>query len=252
MRRATIAGNWKMHGTKRQAHDLLQGIKDNSQTLDHVELIVLPPFIFIEQTAQALNDSHVAWGAQNVSNQEQGAFTGEVSASMLAEFACRYALVGHSERRTIYNESDAVVREKFSRLQASNICPILCMGESLEQRRQNQTQAVVQRQIDAILDTQGVSALQDAILAYEPIWAIGTGESASPEQAQEVHSFIRHYLAEHNAKIAQNIRILYGGSVKPTNARDLFAMPDIDGGLIGGASLESDSFIAIANAVSPD
>jgi len=198
---------------------------------------------------EAVKGSRLALGSQNVADKASGAFTGEVSATMLNEFGCKYALVGHSERRTYYGDTNATVAERFCQAQAQQITPILCIGETLEQREQELTFSVVDEQLDAVIALAGIDAFAAAVLAYEPVWAIGTGKTASDEQAQEVHQHIRQYLATKNPSIAENLTILYGGSAKPDNAKGLFAMPDIDGGLIGGASLDAESFLAIYHSV---
>ncbi len=209
---------------------------------------VCVPFPYLAQAQSALTGTCLAWGAQNVSEQAQGAFTGEVSAAMLQDFSCRYVLVGHSERRAIYGESDVLVAEKFAAALAAGLHPILCVGETLAQREAGQTVDVVSAQIDAVLQRVGVAAFTDAVVAYEPVWAIGTGRTASSAQAQEVHAAIRAQIARADANVAEGLQILYGGSVKPSNALELFGMPDIDGGLIGGASLVAADFLAICRA----
>jgi len=206
------------------------------------------PFPYLAQAQASLTGSKVAWGGQNVSEHAQGAYTGEVSAAMLAEFGCRYVLVGHSERRALYGENDATVAAKFAAALQAGLTPILCVGESLAEREAGATGNVVVRQLDAVIAASGIAALQRAVLAYEPVWAIGTGKTATPQQAQDVHALIRARVAASDAAVAQGLQILYGGSVKPGNAQELFAMPDIDGGLIGGASLVADDFLAICSA----
>jgi triosephosphate isomerase len=206
------------------------------------------PFPYLAQAQAALSGSSIAWGAQNVSEQPKGAFTGEVSASMLLDFGCKYVIVGHSERRSLYGESDELVAKKYMAAQAAGLTPILCVGESLEERESGVTEAVVARQLDAVIQAAGVASLGKAVVAYEPVWAIGTGKTASPEQAQAVHAFIRGKIATLDAGIADKLVIQYGGSVKAANASELMAQPDIDGGLIGGASLVADEFIAICRA----
>jgi triosephosphate isomerase len=187
-------------------------------------------------------------GAQSVCAEQVGAFTGEASAAMLKDVGCKYVIVGHSERRAIYKEDDALVARKFLAAQSQGLIPILCVGETLEERERGQTMQVVSRQLTAVLDLAGVAALRAAVIAYEPVWAIGTGKNATPQQAQEVHAHIRTAVAARDAKIAADVRILYGGSVKAANARELFAMPDVDGGLVGGASLKADEFLKICAA----
>jgi triosephosphate isomerase (TIM) len=212
---------------------------------------VCPPSVYLQEIARALHQSSIELGAQDVCAEPQGAFTGEVSAAMLKDVGCEYVIVGHSERRLIYRESDQLVARKFAAAQSKSLIPILCVGEQLAEREANRTEEVVARQLDAVLELSGAEAFAQAVIAYEPVWAIGTGRNATPEQAQEVHAFIRARLAARNAKIAGETRILYGGSVKAGNAAELFARPDVDGGLIGGASLKADEFLAILAAAKP-
>jgi triosephosphate isomerase len=212
------------------------------------EVAVCVPYPYLDQTRGALGGSNVAWGAQDVSEHAQGAYTGEVSAAMLADFGCRYAIVGHSERRSYYGDTDAVVAAKFEAAMKANLIPILCVGETLDEREKNVTAAVVTRQLDAVISRCGIASLAKSIVAYEPVWAIGTGLTASPEQAQEVHALIRARVAREDAGVAAGLQILYGGSMKPGNAKELMAQPDIDGGLIGGAALVAADFIAICAA----
>lgn len=223
--------------------DVIQGVSGISN-----EVAVCPPFIYIPELAELLNGSDIKLGAQNVSQQEKGAYTGEVAASMLKDYRCDYVIVGHSERRTLYAETDELVAEKFVAVQSGGMTPILCVGELLEEREANNTEDVVARQLDAVIERAGIEAFNNAVIAYEPVWAIGTGKTATPEQAQEVHEFIRLRLARHNNDTANKIRILYGGSVKADNAEQLFKMADIDGGLIGGASLVAEDFLTICKA----
>jgi triosephosphate isomerase len=247
MRTKLVAGNWKMHGNFAANLTLLTRLKEASAGFASA-CAVCVPFPYLAQAQGVLAGSRVAWGAQNVSEHAQGAYTGEVSAAMLVEFACRYVLVGHSERRALYAESDATVAAKFAAALKAGLTPILCVGETLAEREAGITGAVVTRQLDAVIASSGVAALQRAVLAYEPVWAIGTGKTASPQQAQEVHALIRARVTGCDANVAQNVQILYGGSVKASNAQELFAMPDIDGGLIGGASLVAEDFLAICRA----
>ncbi len=248
MRRKIVAGNWKMHGGLKTNQQLLQDVVAGVAGLRDVAVAVCVPFPYLAQTQAVLSGTPVAWGAQNLSEQAQGAFTGEVSASMLQDFACRYVLVGHSERRAIYGETDSLVAEKFAAALASGLRPVLCVGETLEQRDAGKTLEIVFAQIDAVLARVGVAAFSGAVVAYEPVWAIGTGRTATSAQAQEVHAAIRAKLAKLDAGVAEGLQILYGGSVKPGNAVELFSMPDIDGGLIGGASLVASDFLAICAA----
>jgi triosephosphate isomerase len=212
------------------------------------EVLVCPPFVYLWETGRLLKDSEVALGAQSVCAESLGAFTGEVSGAMLRDVGCRYVLVGHSERRQLYGESDSLVARKFMAAQTQGLVPVLCVGETLEEREGGRTTEVVARQLEAVLSVSGVGSLASAVIAYEPVWAIGTGRTASPEQAQEVHAMIRGKVAALDATIASSVRILYGGSVKASNARELFAMADIDGGLVGGASLKAEEFAQICAA----
>ncbi|KAA3626392.1 MAG: triose-phosphate isomerase [Proteobacteria bacterium] len=248
MRQPLVAGNWKMNGSRESVDALLTGIKQGLNPQLSTEIVVCPPFVYLGQVAESLQGSGVQWGAQTVSEFDAGAYTGEVAPAMLRDFACRYVIVGHSERRSLYGEGDTTVAKKFAAAQQAGLRPILCVGELLEERDQGITEQVIGRQLDAVLEHSGVGALADAVVAYEPVWAIGTGKTASPQQAQDVHAFIRGRVAELDATIAAALRILYGGSVKAANAVELFGMPDIDGGLIGGAALQSEEFLAICRA----
>jgi triosephosphate isomerase len=240
-----VAGNWKMHGSRASNRALLGSILE--RPVQGVECVVCVPFPYLADVAGQLGGSPVGWGAQNVSEHAQGAYTGEVSAAMLTEFGCRYALVGHSERRQLYGESDAQVAAKFAAASKAGLVPILCVGETLDEREAGRTEEVVARQLEAVLEK---APFGDAVLAYEPVWAIGTGRNATPEQAQEVHAFLRKKVSSGDRIPASGNRILYGGSVKPQNAAAIFAMPDVDGGLIGGASLVAEDFLAILKAAS--
>jgi triosephosphate isomerase len=248
MRARLVAGNWKMHGGLRANAALLDALKLGLADSGGVLCAVCAPFPYLAQVSAALAGSAITWGAQNLSEHDAGAYTGEVSGAMLREFGCRYAIVGHSERRALYGEDDRRVAAKFVASRRSGLTPILCVGETLEQRERGETEGVVGRQLDAVIAAAGAGALADAVLAYEPVWAIGTGKNATPQQAQEVHAFVRTRLAARDEALALKVTILYGGSVKPGNAKELFAMPDIDGGLIGGASLSAPDFIAICAA----
>jgi triosephosphate isomerase (TIM) len=230
-----VAGNWKMHGSRASISTLLDALLAELRGLKGAECVVCAPFPYLEQVSKRLAGTPLAWGAQNVSEHAQGAYTGEVAAAMLADFGCRYVIVGHSERRQLCGESDALAAAKFAAASAAGLTPILCVGETLAEREAGRTEAVVARQLGA------VKSFGRAVLAYEPVWAIGTGRTATPEQAQEVHAFLRK-------NVSSETRILYGGSVKAQNAAELFAMPDVDGGLIGGASLVAKDFVAIARA----
>lgn len=248
MRRPMVAGNWKMHGTRASVAELTEGLS-NLALPNGVEVAVFPPSLFITQVIEGLQGKGVIVGAQNSAVQpEQGALTGEIAPSQLAEVGCKLVLVGHSERRQIIGESDEVLNRKFAAAQASGLKPVLCVGETLEEREAGKTLEVVGRQLSSIIDEFGVAVFANAVIAYEPVWAIGTGLTASPQQAQDVHAAIRAQLAAQDAEVAENVQLLYGGSVKAANAAELFGMPDIDGGLIGGASLNADEFGAICRA----
>jgi len=233
-----VAGNWKMHGSRASNRALLEALISQLDRHGAVEVAVCPPYPYLGQVSELLAGTPIAWGAQNISEHAQGAYTGEVSAAMVKELGCRYALVGHSERRQLHGESDAQVAAKFAAARAAGITPILCVGETLEEREAGRTEAVVARQLEAVMKNIDFG---NAVLAYEPVWAIGTGRNATPEQAQAVHAFLR-------ARLSAGVRILYGGSVKAANAAAIFAMPDIDGGLIGGASLVAKEFLEIVRA----
>ena len=248
MRGKLVAGNWKSNGNLAANQRLLDAVRVPAAQLRGVECAVCVPYPYLFQARQLLAGSALAWGGQDVSQFDAGAFTGAVTAAMLIEFGCRYALVGHSERRSVFGESDAVVAAKFDAALKAGLMPILCVGETLQERETGITEAVVGRQLDAVTAISGVSALAKAVVAYEPVWAIGTGRNASPEQAQAVHAFIRNRVAAGDAAVAATLKILYGGSVKAANAQALFEQPDIDGGLIGGASLVAEEFMAICRA----
>jgi triosephosphate isomerase (TIM) len=247
MRRTLVAGNWKMHGSLSENESLLSGILAGMADVK-ADVAVCAPFPYLAQLQVRLAGSAIAWGAQNMSQHAKGAYTGEVSASMLKDFGCKYVIVGHSERRAIYGESDEIVAEKYAAAQAAGLVPILCVGETLAEREAGITEAVVGRQLDAVLNRAGVASLAKAVVAYEPVWAIGTGKTASPEQAQAVHAFIRGKIRALNGAVAEDLIIQYGGSMKAANARELLGQPDIDGGLIGGAALVADEFLAICRA----
>lgn len=247
MRQPMVAGNWKMNGSSSSVSELMDGIKAGIGAAN-AEVVVCPPFVYIPAVAAAVSGTAIKLGAQNMCDQDSGAFTGEIAGPMLKDMACEYVIIGHSERRTLYGETDAVTASKYAAVLKNGLKPIFCIGETLDEREQGITEQVVGRQIDAILDTSGVASLANAVLAYEPVWAIGTGKTATPEQAQEVHAFIRTKIAAQDAGIAEGVRILYGGSMNPGNAAELRAQPDIDGGLIGGASLKAADFLAICTA----
>lgn len=245
MREKLVAGNWKMHGALSENRALLEGVLAGVRG---TRCAVCVPFPYLFQAQSILQGSAVAWGAQNLSQHAMGAYTGEVSAAMLVDFGCRYVLVGHSERRSLYGEDDATVALKFVAAQQAGLTPILCVGETLKEREGGVTDLVVGRQLDAVLDKVGAAGIGRAVIAYEPVWAIGTGRTATPEQAQAVHAFIRGRIAALDPAVADKLVIQYGGSVKASNAAELFSMPDIDGGLIGGASLNAAEFVAICSA----
>jgi triosephosphate isomerase len=248
MRDFLIAGNWKMNGSNATNDVLVSSIVNGIPNGEGFKLLVCPPFPYLTSIASQVSNSAISLGAQNVSEHESGAFTGETAAAMLKELGCEYVIVGHSERRAIFGETSEKVAAKYIAAQKAGITPILCVGETLEEREAGATEEVVIGQLDAILDAAGVDSFASAVIAYEPVWAIGTGVTATPEQAQDVHRRIRMRLVEHNSDLADSIQILYGGSMKGENASGLLAMPDIDGGLIGGASLKADDFLAIAAA----
>ena len=247
-RRPLVAGNWKMHGNRADTAALVGAIRTGVGTVSVAEVAVCPPFILIPLVAEKLSGSPVFWGGQNLSTHKFGAYTGEISGTMLKDFGCTYVIVGHSERRTLYGENDSLVAEKYGAAQAADLIPILCVGETLQERYSNLTEDVVARQLDAVLSAHGVRSFKKAVIAYEPVWAIGTGKTATPAQAQEVHRFIRGRLAVMDKSVADSVRILYGGSMKANSASELLAQPDIDGGLVGGASLRADEFLAISRA----
>jgi triosephosphate isomerase len=255
MRRPIVAGNWKLHGSRtenaRLIEDIMAQLPAKPHAMNDGQCIVCPPFVYLQEIARLVRGSSIELGAQDACAEAQCAFTGEVSAAMLKDVGCEYVIVGHSERRLIYRESDQLVARKFQAVQSKSLVPILCLGEQLAERDADRTKDVIGRQLDAVLELVGIEAFAQAVIAYEPVWAIGTGRNASPEQAQDVHAFIRARLQARNAKIAADTRILYGGSVKAGNAAELFAMPDVDGGLIGGASLKADEFLAILAAARP-
>lgn len=248
MRRKLVIGNWKMFGRLARNQALLEGVMAGVREMRNTDCAVCVPYPYLAQAQSLLQGSNVAWGAQNMSQHDEGAYTGEVAAGMLVEFGCKYVLLGHSERRALYHESDEMVAMKFDAALKAGLKPVLCVGETLEEREAGITEEVVARQLDAVISRAGVKALEKAVVAYEPVWAIGTGKTASPEQAQAVHAFIRQRVAKLDGQVAQALCILYGGSVKAANAPELFSMADIDGGLIGGASLVAEDFVAICRA----
>ncbi len=249
MRRMLVAGNWKMNGSLASIEALIEGMKQEmSAVSDNCGVAVCPPTLYLSKVKELVAGSNIKVGSQNICDQDSGAYTGELAGSMITEMGCQYALVGHSERRSLYGESDELVAKRFAAARRNNLTPILCIGELLEERESGNTESVVSRQLDAVISLEGIEALADCVVAYEPVWAIGTGKTASPDQAQEVHAFIRNKIRQQNAEIAENLIIQYGGSVNAANAAELFAMEDIDGGLIGGASLKPADFMAICKA----
>lgn len=248
MRTRIVAGNWKLNGSRQANQRLVADILGGAADLTGTEILLCPPFVYLPTVAEQIAGTAVQLGAQNVAAQASGAFTGEVSAAMLADVGCSHVIIGHSERRSLFGDTDELVAARFQAACEQGLIPILCVGESLEERESGVTMAVIERQVAAVLEVAGVEPLAAGIIAYEPVWAIGTGLTATPEQAQEVHSHVRSIIAARDAKIAAGLRILYGGSVKGANASELFAMADIDGGLIGGAALDAGEFLTICRA----
>jgi triosephosphate isomerase (TIM) len=248
MRGKLVAGNWKMNGNLASNQSLLKSLIPLLKPITGARCAVCVPYPYLYQTEQLLRGSGIAWGAQDVCEYGHGAYTGGVSAGMVADFGCRYVIVGHSERRTLFGDSDNAVALKTAAVLKAGLTPIVCVGETLAEREAGATEQVVARQLDAVLAHTGAAALGQAVVAYEPVWAIGTGKTATPDEAQSVHAFIRSHVAEQEMRVADGLVLIYGGSVKAANAEQLFAMPDIDGGLIGGASLVADEFAAICRA----
>ena len=248
MRQNMIAGNWKMNGTSDSVKTLIDGVVSGLSADQKCDVVVGAPYVYIPAVVSATASSAVKVAAQDVSEQDKGAFTGEVSGEMLKDVGCEYIIIGHSERRSLYGETDEISAQKFMAAQRHGMTPIFCIGELLEERENGTTEAVCARQLDAVIEAAGVASLANAVIAYEPVWAIGTGKVATPEQAQDVHAFIRSKLAKLDAGIAEKVQILYGGSMNPGNVADLIAQPDIDGGLIGGASLKAEDFLALCQA----
>jgi triosephosphate isomerase len=248
MRRPVVAGNWKMHGSRASNQVLLRELERRLNPAWPVDIVVFPPYVYLEAAVRLLGGDTIAVGAQDVCADAGGAFTGEVSASMLKDVGCRYVIVGHSERRRLYHEDDALVARKFAAVVQAGLTPVLCVGETLEEHEAHQAEAVVSRQLDAVIAMSGIASLASSLIAYEPVWAIGTGRTATPQQAQGVHDALRRRIAAQDVNIASQVRILYGGSVKGGNAAELFVMPDVDGGLVGGASLSADEFLEICTA----
>ena len=248
MRTKLVVGNWKMNGNLDQNQALLNAVVAGTRELQNVKCAVCPPYPYLAEVQRTLENTHILWGAQNVSQFDLGAYTGEVAAEMLLDFSCHYVIVGHSERRSLFGEDNHTVAEKFKKVQDKGLTPILCVGETLAQREIGETERIIEEQLDAVIKLVGVDSLVKSVIAYEPVWAIGTGKTATPSQAQGVHLFIRNKIAKQSETTANGIQILYGGSVKSNNAGELFSMPDIDGGLIGGASLVASDFISICLA----
>ncbi len=247
-RQTLIAGNWKMNGDSQFIGELMSDIKGQLDSDWQHQILVCAPSLYLTKVKELAANTNIAVGAQNLSQQSNGAFTGEISGSMLADVNCQYVLVGHSERRSLYGESSQIVAEKYQAALENGVVPVLCIGETLEEREAGTTMTIVKGQIDAVIEKSGIESLAQGVIAYEPVWAIGTGKTATPEQAQEVHAEIRAHLAQFDLDVADKTQILYGGSMNPTNAEQLLAQADIDGGLIGGASLKAEQFIAICKA----
>jgi triosephosphate isomerase len=248
MRQPMIAGNWKMNGSSASVKELIAGIKAGMASVNKAAVVVCPPALYIPQVMAEIKGSKIGCGSQNICDQDKGAFTGEIAGSMLKDLGCQYAIIGHSERRSLYGESDDQIAKRFAAARRAGIKPIFCIGETLAEREKGITNEVCARQIDAVIALEGVAALADGVIAYEPVWAIGTGKTATPQQAQDVHAFIRSKIAKLDKVVAEKIQILYGGSMNAANAAELLAQPDIDGGLIGGASLKAEDFLTICRA----
>lgn len=248
MRHPLVMGNWKLNGSTQMVNELVAGLRRELAGVEGCGVAIAPPLMYIPLAKQAAEDSHIALGAQDVDLNQSGAYTGEISATMLKDVGAEYIIIGHSERRTYHHESDELIAKKFAVLKEQGLIPVLCIGETEAENEAGKTEEVCARQIDAVLQTQGAAAFEGAVIAYEPVWAIGTGKSATPAQAQAVHKFIRDHIAKADAKIAEQIIIQYGGSVNASNAAELFTQPDIDGALVGGASLKADAFAVIIKA----
>lgn len=249
MRKKLVVGNWKMHGNLNENKQLIDALVTDLTELKDAQFAVCVPFPYLYSMQGSLRETNISWGAQNLSQFDKGAYTGEVSANMLNDFGCEYVIIGHSERRSIFGETNQIVAEKYVAAQNAGLIPILCVGETLEQREAGLAEKIIDEQLSVVIELAGIDTFDKSVVAYEPVWAIGTGKTASPQQAQEVHAFIRKGMAEKNHKIAGELVILYGGSVKASNASELFAMTDIDGGLIGGASLVASEFASICRAL---
>lgn len=248
MRHPLVMGNWKLNGSTHLVNELIAALRTELSNVEGCGVAIAPPEVYLSQAKQALSGSHIALGAQNVDTNLSGAFTGEISADMLKDVGAQYIIIGHSERRTYHKESDEFIAKKFGVLKEAGLIPVLCIGETDAENEAGQTEAVCAKQLDAVLSTLGAKAFQGAVIAYEPVWAIGTGKSATPAQAQAVHKFIRDHVAKHDAAVAEQVIIQYGGSVNAGNAAELFTQPDIDGALVGGASLKADAFAVIVKA----
>ncbi|KGQ38460.1 triose-phosphate isomerase [Gallibacterium genomosp. 1] len=247
-RRPLVMGNWKLNGSKTFTKELINGLKAELAGVEGCDVAIAPPVMYLAEAEAALAGSKIALGSQNVDLKQSGAFTGDISATMLKDFGAKYIIIGHSERRAYHHESDEFIAQKFAVLKEQGLVPVLCIGESEAENEAGKTEEVCARQIDAVLNTLGAEAFLGAVIAYEPIWAIGTGKSATPAQAQAVHAFIRSHIAKKDAKVAEQVILQYGGSVNDSNAAELFAMPDIDGALVGGASLKAPAFATIVKA----
>lgn len=247
-RRPLVMGNWKLNGSKAFTKELINGLKAELAGVEGCDVAIAPPMMYLAEAEAALAGSKIALGSQNVDLKQSGAFTGDISATMLKDFGTKYIIIGHSERRAYHHESDEFIAQKFAVLKEQGLVPVLCIGESEAENEAGKTEEVCARQIDAVLNTLGAEAFLGAVIAYEPIWAIGTGKSATPAQAQAVHAFIRSHIAKKDAKVAEQVILQYGGSVNDANAAELFAMPDIDGALVGGASLKAPAFATIVKA----
>ena len=248
MRRPLVMGNWKLNGSKNMVNSLIAGLRNELSTVDGCDVAIAPPVMYLNMAKHLSSGSHIILGAQNVDVNLSGAFTGEVSADMLKDIGVKYVIIGHSERRTYHKESDEFIAKKFAVLKEADLIPVLCIGETEAENEAGQTETVCAKQLDAVLNTLGVAAFDNTVIAYEPVWAIGTGKSATPAQAQAVHKFIRGHIAKHDAAVAEKVIIQYGGSVNDSNAAELFTQPDIDGALVGGASLKADAFAVIVKA----
>jgi triosephosphate isomerase len=248
MRKKMVAGNWKMFGLRKEARALLTDIQQGAKAFDAIDIVVFPSFVHLQQAEMTLSKTHVGWGGQNLSIGDSGAFTGEISGPMLVDYGCRYVLVGHSERRLLFHEDLALVAAKFKAALQYGLQPVLCVGETHAEREKNTAESVIKQQLESVFEVVSMDAFKQVVIAYEPVWAIGTGLTATPDQAQAMHAFIRQQLTQHGVEVGNAARILYGGSVKADNAKNLFAMPDIDGALVGGASLNAKSFLAICQA----